>query len=1688
MRDAKSTRVHEIRLSQPISVALQLCLVDLLKSWDITPSAVTSHSSGEIAAAYAVGILSFKEALGVVYYRGELAQRYHERLSLAGGMLAAGLSAEKAEEYLKDTSDGVVVVACHNSPDSVTLSGDLPALDEVASRLEKNGIFARKLNVPLAYHSHHMVHMAQDYTDSLKAILPATPSWTRALFASPVTGDIITSPKVLDAEHFVRNLTSPVLFSQAFENMCFSAMSSAGSPRPAGQDVNVDLIIEIGAHGTLSGPIRQILRERKIPYVSCLKRSVDAVHTMQDTACELLARGYPVSLGSVNAHENGKFVPALPSYAWNHTSAYWTESRNYREHRNKRFPPHELLGTPFSGGNPLTPTWRNFLRTSDISWLTDHQIDSEPVLPGAGYVAMAIEAVRLLMDPSEKSIHGYRLRDIDITNALTITDSSAGVETQLCLRACSEKELDYKGWYEFEFGSVSGANDSWIQHCKGYVTVETTNSTKPAVTKSEIKAPTSESFFTPGLKVASVDPESTFVGLRKMKLYHGPSFQNLISSQVAGHKSITTLAVSPAASDCDETYVLHPTTLDSIIQAFYVSIPKATQDNAMVVPRSIRSMFVPRDLKRQTGDKMRVFVDTVKADRRGAKLNAIAVNDNGDEESASFFQIEDFYCQAVALDEADAADSKVSRMCSESRWELDILHDFPASFKDSMRVNLDNLHAEFEKNLNRASYNFIYDAVAALEGAKNVESWQWYHKLFYDWMKLVIERGDAGELGPGSRNWSKTSKGLKQRLADDLEAENAAGRLTSRVGQKLASIIRGEVTSLELMMEDALLNQYYEDTPRLKRTYEHLKKVVELYGVKQPGANVLEIGGRTGGVTMRVLEGFAAKAEGGSGSLLGHYDFTDVSSELFDVAQLKFATWGGLMDFKKLDIGSDPTEQSFTASSYDFVVASGVLHATPDLNKTMMHVRKLLKSGGKLLMVETTRDRLDTQLVFGTLPGWWLSEEPARKMSPNASVETWDEVLKATGFTGVEFNIGDCEQLQFQSTSIILTTATELQPAYPSSISIVCTELSPPLQTWLKELTKAIEAQTGASVAVESLKDVQVKHDTVYIFTPEMTEPLLDSMDSSTFEKLRNLLVNGQGILWLSGSSVIDAKEPLYAQSQGLLRTMKQEDSNKRYIRLDFESTLDSPWSKDKIPHIVHVLQQSFNTNIEPSSIEWEYAVKDSMLHVPRIYPSPAQDRASSETPVEPAPELQPFWQAGRPLVWEAPKSCLLSDIYFTDNSAIADTDIPSRMVEIKPAALGLNFRDVMVALGQLDETLIGHECSGIITGLGPDTEQSGLKVGDRVCGTMRGRFGSTTRTFWTNVTKIPDDMSWEDAASIPLIFLTSYIALFEIARLEKGERVLIHAGTGGVGQSATMLAQYLGAEVFVTCSTEAKRDLLIEQYHLDPDHILSSRDASFAQAIMAMTDGEGVDVVLNSLSGPLLKVTWDCMAHFGRFVEIGKVDIEAARRLDMTPFGRSASIAGLDLFHYCEYKGKVVQKVLKEIIRLCHEKAIKPVYPVTSYSISDMETAMRQMQRGTHIGKLVLVPGPDDEVKVVSRSHSLSLDGPESTYMIAGGLGGIGHAIALSMIEKGAKNILITSRSAVSHPNAAGLAQRAKADGCNVYVRNCDISNEESLVKLLTDCAGTMPPIRGVIQAAMHLDVSYSPGFSKVVIISDMK
>ncbi|EKG11419.1 Beta-ketoacyl synthase [Macrophomina phaseolina MS6] len=470
-RDEQTTRVNEATLGQPVCVAVQVALVRLLESWGVVPSAVTSHSSGEIASAFAAGVLSLRNAMGVVYARGTLAADVAKYSTLGrGGMIAVGLGVEAAEKYVERVSAGKVVVACRNSPASVTVSGDIAGIEEIEKLLKEDNVFARQLKVPTGYHSHHMQPIAEPYLKWLQANITPEPSMKEGLiYSSPTTGGRMTDAQEIGApEHWVQSLTNPVLFTEAFTNMCFAG---------PGEPCDVDYVIEIGAHAALSGPIQDIksldaFQGTKIGYSSCLLRKKDAVETAQALACDLIHNGYQLNMGNVNLTPRGNVLTDLPKYAWNHQNRHWYEPRMNRAHRMLSEAPHDLLGSPLTGGNRINPSWRHVIKASSLPWIRDHGLQGTVVYPGAGFICMAIEGlVQAEKSSGGKPISGYRLRDIDILQALVIPEGDDGIEVQLSMRPCGDKAIYAKGWKEFQIFSVTH-DDKWSEHCRGLIRLE----------------------------------------------------------------------------------------------------------------------------------------------------------------------------------------------------------------------------------------------------------------------------------------------------------------------------------------------------------------------------------------------------------------------------------------------------------------------------------------------------------------------------------------------------------------------------------------------------------------------------------------------------------------------------------------------------------------------------------------------------------------------------------------------------------------------------------------------------------------------------------------------------------------------------------------------------------------------------------------------------------------------------------------------------------------------------------------------------------------------------------------------------------------------------------------------------------------------------------------------------------------
>lgn len=582
----------------------------------------------------------------------------------------------------------------------------------------------------------------------------------------------------------------------------------------------------------------------------------------------------------------------------------------------------------------------------------------------------------------------------------------------------------------------------------------------------------------------------------------------------------------------------------------------------------------------------------------------------------------------------------------------------------------------------------------------------------------------------------------------------------------------------------------------------------------------------------------------------------------------------------------------------------------------------------------------------------------------------WERVLKESGFSGIDFETKDCDDARDYSLSVIMATATpEQQPEIPyPELAVVYTQPPPPA-SWLESVVSTVAASTSQQPITGDLQHIDAR-DKFCIFIGEVNQSLLHDMSPPEFDALTKMILQCKGLIYVSRGGAIESTKPQGAMHIGLLRALRLEYVNKPLISLDLDPKT-GPWTPATTSAILDVLRLTIQTSPSLTFVDNEFALRDGSMVVPRIQEDTDYDRLS---PSKTETELQPFSQPGRELRLEVGTEGLLDSLRFTDVVHQQSGDLAANLVEIEAMAFGLNFRDVMVAMGGLQEKVMGFECSGVVTRIGSDAadKHPGLRIGDRVMALIPGGgWANLVRVPWTQVCRVPDAMTFEEAASVPVVWVTVWHSLVTAGQLRKGESILIHAATGGVGQAAILLAQHLGADIYCTVSTPEKRDMLTDTYGIPASHIFSSRDVSFADDVLKATNGRGVNVVLNSLAGPLLEASWKCVARFGRFLEIGKRDIQANKSLPMRVFQEAVSFAAIDVIHLMNDRGEVVFEALTQVMDLLDKGSIRAVTPITKYTISDIQSAFRKMQAGQHRGKIVVVPSPGDRVPVRISSPS---------------------------------------------------------------------------------------------------------------------
>ena len=440
--DTSVSRINEAALSQPLCTAVQIMLIDLLRLANVHFDAVVGHSSGEIAAAYAAGYLTARDAIYIAYYRGlHCKQAASPNGNIKGAMLAVGTSTEDAVQLCEEEEfAGRINVAASNSSASVTISGDEDAIEELQVVLDDEKKFNRRLKVDQAYHSKHMLPCFDPYVESMrragvKALRPSSSQCT--WFSSVYDGQPVNSEIGLSDVYWGENMTKPVVFSQAL-----TAAVSAGAA--------FDVVLEVGPHPALKGPASQTIQDvlqKPIPYHGTLYREKDAIEGF--STCLGFLWSY-LDMTSVNLNscevaitegeQQFNVVKGLPMYQWNHEVKHWHESRRSRRMRLRQKPFHPLLGDESPDSAPHHLRWKNILKPSEIEWLEGHQVQNQIVFPAAGYVSTALEAAQFLAEG--KSIRLIEISDFYIHQAVMFEGDHTGVEVLIELSQISQIQPD----------------------------------------------------------------------------------------------------------------------------------------------------------------------------------------------------------------------------------------------------------------------------------------------------------------------------------------------------------------------------------------------------------------------------------------------------------------------------------------------------------------------------------------------------------------------------------------------------------------------------------------------------------------------------------------------------------------------------------------------------------------------------------------------------------------------------------------------------------------------------------------------------------------------------------------------------------------------------------------------------------------------------------------------------------------------------------------------------------------------------------------------------------------------------------------------------------------------------------------------------------------------------------------------
>lgn len=932
--------LNDPSVSQPICTALQVAIVQLLRSWNIKPIAVAGHSSGEIAAAYCAGMISRQSAWKVAFYRGLVSSSLRCRQEEPEGMMAVGLSEIDIRPYLTSYGPDNLTVSCINSPQSTTVSGKKSDINLLQERLLQDGVMTHILEVEVAYHSRSMNAIAADYLLLLGDLQLDVLNGHSPMFFSSVSGGIAVADE-LGAQYWVSNMIQPVRFSKAVTEMCrIHPAGVQGHIENHTKTPVVNHIVEIGPHAALRRPIVDILTSIRpvgeIEYDSILIKGKSALESSLAVAGRLYTLGHAVDLAEVNCLKNRndlQMLNDLPEYTFNHGQRYWMESRLSRNFRFRGAPEHELLGVAVPDWNPLDARWRKVIRLSETGWLAEHKIEGVVLYPAAGVIVMAIEAARTLVSTIE-NVKGYRLRDTKFIRPMTLPSADSDVEIETCLRPHSDLVTKSSSWWDFKMYMLE--KDEWLECAHGTVIAEYE---VPRTQLDDGREQESERFHHLELHQRGASrchtvarPEDLYDHLRCIGLDYGPAFQVLKDLAMNPSENEAIANVSPCNWESSvpgagiTRPVIHPSALDGIFQLTLPALSRGRIASASIMlPSQMESLWITANgIEGNAGSgKIHVHAKGGMQSFRDAEFSMIALDTTS---GAAAIIVDCFKSVSLPRSANSTSNGSFSRLCYNIDWKPDpVLLSNQEMEAYCVRSSNDVEIFGTGEHLDLIIYHFVLEALNKDIDEKTLQS-KPHLRNYITWMHYTAENFDALCSQSGSHASICRESISDSHLLEMLEKSEAPrDKIVMRVGKSLQSILSGKADALQILYGDtSLLESLYDEMVK-NTASSRLASYLDIMAHKSPDMNVLEIGAGMGSFTKPVIDTLISHGDGERGTpRFASYTFTDVSPTFFEKAPNIFRGDEDRLIVKTLNIEQDPLDQGFKEHDYDLILASNV--------------------------------------------------------------------------------------------------------------------------------------------------------------------------------------------------------------------------------------------------------------------------------------------------------------------------------------------------------------------------------------------------------------------------------------------------------------------------------------------------------------------------------------------------------------------------------------------------------------------------------------------------------------------------------------------------------------------------------------------------------------------------------------------